>query len=607
MAFGIGGFSDGISLRLSAQTSDFNAGLRGARRRLEDVRDDALGVMSSLGLMGKSADGARNDALELAGSLSILDGRADEAGDELVDLGGRGYLASSGITSLSLSSEGATIAVSNLSGALMLSLLPALITIGGALVPVVAALGGIATIGAAFAGIGLVGGLAAAATHGEQLKEQLLGVWETFQDVFAPAIDMAVAVLSSLISEFESILPALLPSKSALTELGGIFVMLGSAVIQALPALTELAVTLVRRFGPAMIELVQGAMTELPGLLSRLADVAGEVGPMFLDAWDALRALMPALMEFGMTALPVVANVLGTLTTALQRGLEWFNQLGDGIESTLTQASLAAPVLLGMVAVLGGPVTAAIGAAIALVIGLKKAWETNFLGIRDIVTRYTSGVQTILNENLGPALEAISGILGKLHSGFKTVWGAIGPIVRPVVSFLVDYALGTILNVLDLVISGFTAFLQLLNGDVPGAMETLSGAFERVFGRMLDFVDKWTGGFASTLVNGIVDAINVAGSTLEEWINSLPGVSGVSIGQVQGINTGGMDAGARYQGMTGRKAEQVVRHEQVVRFEGSGDAVTEIAAQEANRQLQNEQDRQSAGIGRNSMPMQPTR
>jgi hypothetical protein len=47
------------------------------------------------------------------------------------------------------------------------------------------------------------------------------------------------------------------------------------------------------------------------------------------------------------------------------------------------------------------------------------------------------------------------------------------------------------------------------------------------------FIDRWTDGFGSTLMRGIIDAINAAGTALEDWLNSIPGVSGIDIARIE--------------------------------------------------------------------------
>jgi len=183
----------GLSVKVSAAVSQFNAGMS----RAQDAASD------------------------LSLSLRRL-GAASESADRDIDSLGRSALgASGGMLTFGASTEGAGFAVRGLSGSIIVALIPAIVALTAALAPVVGALAGLAAVGAAIGGVGLVGAIGAIATNTEQLKTEFMDMVSVLKSEFAPVFETATAVLSIFINEFQAIIPELVPAQSVIEELGG--------------------------------------------------------------------------------------------------------------------------------------------------------------------------------------------------------------------------------------------------------------------------------------------------------------------------------------------------------------------------------------------------
>jgi len=127
---------DELDVRVTADTGSFERGIDSAERSLDSFSPQAL---------------------ETAGALQILQGRADEAGDELFDIAPRATTAAVGLEGVSLGATSASISFSGLATVTAVSLLPAIVALSTALVPVVAAFGGFVAVAGAIVGIGVGG------------------------------------------------------------------------------------------------------------------------------------------------------------------------------------------------------------------------------------------------------------------------------------------------------------------------------------------------------------------------------------------------------------------------------------------------------------------
>lgn len=289
----------GLSVKLSAKTAQFRAGMS----RAQDAAEETAVDLRRMGLAADSADRSLASAGRGATTTAIQ------------------------FSGLSLASTVLTTRVFGLSAGLWGALIPAFAALSTALVPLVAAFGGFLTIGAAIGGIGLVGTLGALATNGEMLKTRFMEVVETFIDEFAPVIQTATAVLFSLMDAFEDIIPALVPAEDAIARIGGNFSQLGREIIQLLPALTDLATELALRFLPPFVSFAQRVLPSVPGLLRGLANAFADVLPILVGFGEWFAQIAPDLMDFGMNVLSGVADGLGTVGDAIA------NVLSTGAES----------------------------------------------------------------------------------------------------------------------------------------------------------------------------------------------------------------------------------------------------------------------------------
>lgn len=383
------------------------------------ISGDSSSYVSATEAAKGAASRFGEETASLAARLQVMQGRADEAESEVDSLGRSAVSSAGSMSALSLSTEGASLSFSRLSGVMIGTLIPALFTLSAALAPVLAALGGLAAIGGTLGGLGLIGAIGGVATNLEQFKNAFSGLVDTIRTEFAPVFDIFGDTLLVLLHNFQQIVPELVPAEDVMHDLANAMRQIGNAVIDALPAVVDWAESITSEFLPAATDLAEDVLPAIPGLVETMVDAFRELAPTFQRVGQFLAEFGPAFLDFGFAALNVVGPAmqrLGDITVTL---LRHFNRLEGGLQDILTSASLLTPIVLGLVSLLGGPLTLALAAVAGAVFGLWKVWDTNFANIQGVVEDWVSALRPLL----GAARQAFNDFMEGVD--FEAIWQSI--------------------------------------------------------------------------------------------------------------------------------------------------------------------------------------
>lgn len=296
----------GLSVKVSAAVAGFNAS------------------------MSRAQDSAGDLALSLR-RLDFATGKAERG----IDSAGRSATTTAlQFSGLSFASSLLTTNIFGLSGALWLALIPAIAVLSTALAPLVAGLAGFVAIAGAIGGIGIVGAMGAIATNTEDLKENFTGMVNTLKEELAPAFDLATEVLVIFMEDIEDVADQLLPSEQAMSRLAGNFAALGSALIELLPAFSQLATELALRFLPPFVTFARSVLPRVPGMVRTLANSFSDILPILLGFGRWFMDISPDLYDFGLTVLKEVANGLGVVGDAISEVLD-IGASSDSLEEFL--------------------------------------------------------------------------------------------------------------------------------------------------------------------------------------------------------------------------------------------------------------------------------
>ena len=322
-------------------------------------------------------------------------------------------------------------------------------------------------------------------------------------------------------------------------------------------------------------------------LLPIINDILDAVKPVitqmtaFVNKHPALtKAILAIASAIGVVGvvLPTIANVvnafktLSGVTSVVGRIGPAFSGIGttlSGVFSGITGAiSAAIPAIAGFISSIL-PIVAAVGAVIAVILLLKKAYDTNFLGLKDklepVVTGFKNAFSSIGSyfSSLKDTFETsgFSGVFDKLKTDISGLWeNTISPklneIKDNVVQWFAEFDLGeslsTLASTIGTAISGWwentflpafeTVKTNITNffggidlgesmGKVAGTIATaVSGWWENTIKPAIGDIEKFFkdlfGGIDLTqsgkdIIESIKKGISDAWESLTQWFNGL--------------------------------------------------------------------------------------
>jgi hypothetical protein len=589
-----------LEVEISAETASFVAGVETAESQL---------------------DGLSSEAIQTASALEILSGRANDAEGEVDELGRSAVTTAGSFSLLSGASTTLNLSLNTLSASVAVSLVPALVLLSSTLAPLIGAMGGFAAVAGAIAGIGIVGAMGAIATNTQQLTDRFTGLLNLIETQFAPLFDMATSVLLVFLGEFANVVPALVPAEETLETLAAQFAQLGTAVIDALPALVELATTLATEFLPPFVDFAQDLLPQVPGMIRSLVTTFRRLLPQLMEAGRLTFQLLGPLTDLGFTVLQVLGPSLARLATELTTVIRWFNTLGAGIQDIGAQLGLTLPLIAGVASLLGGPLTIALGAVVGAVVGLARAWQNNFANIQTVATR----LFTQLQRHFGAVRDAFDAFVSGIDFGqitaavqdFESVLGAelmttltaLQPVFADMEAFLRDNRAE--FRILGGVVSDLVSGLLRVGGVI---VNVLGVAFRTVaIPALRTFIDA--ADLALTMVTDLVRAFNaLAAGNLQQALEigatseapadfaELIGAEGINVqeareaigGFVEGFAFGGAEI-PRVEGATAEAGTQEIElsGELVMGDDGQLRAVIDERVQTNGRNAARENRRRS--------------
>lgn len=273
-----------------------------------------------------------------------------------------------------------------------------------------------------------------------------------------------------------------------------------------------------RNFVSIVREEILPAAREFVGWLRQEAvpavqEFAGRIAPVVQRIFgliaEKLPSLIPAIAGFA-TVFAGLSAAAGPVSSLLGPLMQVFNILRMGI--TL------GPALMSIVSVLGGPVTLAIAGLAAAAIGLYAAWQTNFLGIRDIVSSVWTAVQPVIQA----IVQHFQRFATEIAPLAAQAWQNISAVISTVVS--------TIASIVSTVLTSIAGFLSRHAEDI---MQIIGGAWQMITGVVKAAV---------SVIEGVIKLVLavIAGDWAAAW-DALKGVaSGVWDG-IKAVVAGALD------------------------------------------------------------------
>ena len=346
------------------------------------------------------------------------------------------------------------------------------------------------------------------------------------------------------------------------------FELIGSVVREALPVLRDIAKV----------------------VLPALASAAEVAAPFFASLLEHVGGFLETINEHGGVAKGLLAGIAAilagyaafSLATAIGGVIAFFGTVVAG-----APAAIGAMIAFGTafnIATAGIPLI--IGAIVAIAAGLFVAWQTNFLGIRDIVGTVWAAIQGVL-DTVVPYIEGIiaaivgfvssaAELIGKVVTFFTEMPGKVVAALREFASkpgYWIGYAIGLVIGWFAKGIGAAIQFGSDFVTRIVGFFQSLPGKIATWMTGMFNTIMSWfnrsategqakASGFIAKVVEffralpgKVADAIKALPGVLIGFFQALPGrivnsVTAVGRSIVTGIWSG-------ISGMAGWLADQV--------------------------------------------------
>lgn len=382
----------GLSVRVSSSVAQFRAGMNAAQESAQDLS-------LSLRRLGSSSSAAERDL--------------DAAGRSATTTGGQFAALTAGTNGLNASFMGLSVVTLG-------ALVPSLLTLSTVIAPLLGAMAGFVAVAGAIIGVGLVGTIGAIATHFETFKREAQTTLELLESAFGPALDTFAAGLLFVIDAFQRIIPELVPAQSTIQRLVGNFTALGIALVEALPALVDLAVTLTEEFLPGFVTWSEEVLPQIPGLIMSFVSAMQDAGGILSPLVDDFAAFVPVVQEFGTQVLATIVPAIGRFTRMATRAMRAVNDMDSSLQGLVISGVILLPVLTSLIGLLSGPLAIVLGTIATIVAGLGAAFVTNFAGIRDTFNQVLPSIRKVA--------DALKTGIGAFMEGFdmSRVMDAIG-------------------------------------------------------------------------------------------------------------------------------------------------------------------------------------
>jgi phage-related protein len=457
-----------------------------AEQALDDVGDE----MNNLAADTAPANAASR---ELGDALDSLERSADDAGDEISQAGRRAAVTSGLFGSLTISTEGLSLAMGTLSTAMTLSLIPALLTLSTVLLPLASILAGVAAAGISLAAV--FGGLAAVGvvTHMKELKEALADARAEIMEIIAPLGEVFGPLLVDAVEALPELVRRIVDSLGPLNQFADGLRTLGQEAMTAIPAMTGVMFDLAEQALPVVIDLFRQLQETGPGLMDAVAEAVDRLGGPLMALGGALGDLLPTLHEVGIIVGELVFPALTDLFNLIDQGVEAFLSLGENLRELGVAGAISAPAIFGVASAIGS-LTGPLGVAAAAVLAFVAAYRSNFLGIQEVTDDVIGGVIDTFREYVDAVRPAVEGVIDVLMAYGNAIRDAFQSGSGTAISGLIDNIQGLASQYVSLVGDIANQVLPIFD-IVAGTLRSNSDQFA-AFGRM-----------AINAVNGLVTVI----------------------------------------------------------------------------------------------------
>ena len=264
-----------------------------------------------------------------------------------------------------------------------------------------------------------------------------------------------------------------------------------------LPVLSSLMTTLSTLTSAVLHPLTNFLEGTLAPALTTIANLFGGFVSRLQAGYDPLTALQATFLEFLPPELAMklinlttgIANFVAKVREALAPIIQWVSE-NVKVQDVLIAlgAAIASIVIPAIASIVGAvaPVIAVFLAVTAIVAALRTAWETNFLGIRDIAATVWGWLKTFIPQ----AIRRIQTIFNTVVTAIQTFWAEHGETIMTTAQTMWD-KVTAIFEAFKGHFQGiFEAFSLAFQGDWEGFGEKLREVWDEAWARIQEIGEK---------------------------------------------------------------------------------------------------------------------
>ncbi|OFO55666.1 tape measure protein [Nosocomiicoccus sp. HMSC059G07] len=404
-----------------------------------------------------------------------------------------------------------------------LKLIGTLLSYAKFLTPVFTALTG--PIGIAVGVVALLAsGFMLAWKHSETFRNGVMGLIDTFQNVFSSVGAVLLPLLQQIGQCFvqlgrsivESVKPHLDTLSMAFTSFIGnimpiimsivasvipIFTQLGSAIMSIAQAVLPVLMSMFVQLIPIVLSLVETIFMIIGAIAPIVSILIGALVPVIVTIVEIIMNIVSSIFPLLVMAIQIIIDAIQGIIPIIGVVLSFLATLISGIMAfanvVISIIGLLISSLMLVITPIVGFVLTVISSIISIIKTVVGAVTSVFNTVFSIVSNIFSSIGAFIANTISTAISVISTITGHVSSIFNTVYQIISGVFDNVAS-----KIQTVMAAIQGAWSGLTAFT--------------AGVFDGVYSAVQSLVSRVT-----SLVNSVIGGINSAIGI----INKIPGVS----------------------------------------------------------------------------------
>lgn len=299
-------------------------------------------------------------------------------------------------------------------------------------------------------------------------------------------------------------------------------------------------------------------MEKLTKKMGKFGLIVGGVFTALIASSPLLRARMEILSlrinELTRVFGDALAPAIEFVTDLVEALTDWFFSLDQPVQDAIVFGSTFV-IVLGLLAlafaalsVAMSPVTLVILALAAVAAILFLAWETNFLGIRDLVAAVFAAIGAIF-DGIGNVIKEWGKAIGRVIDNVIAVFEGIVDFVKAVFSGNLEGAIEAIQKIFETVFKNIVEIIMWPLNALKALIDGITGG--QFINDMLSAGKAFLDAFIKGVQRAIDDAVGIVADVLE-WFGSFFGGSLPERGPLKHVVTWGQDFGKAYNQGVGK-------------------------------------------------------